>query len=158
MKKQYLIEQTIENIAENNEDENIDYTTLFDQLNFYYEHPINLNKKEIEYDLEQLLILNQFQISSLIQHKEKYGKFLNIYELQSLNTFSSNVIRKILPFVTINENFNSTHLSLLDMFKNGKNDFFIRYSRVLNTTSGQVNLDDSTWLSSPNFHSLIYLP
>ena len=125
MKKQYLIEQTIENIAENNEDENIDYTTLFDQLNFYYEHPINLNKKEIKYDLEQLLILNQFQISSLIQHKEKYGKFLNIYELQSLNTFSSNVIRKILPFVTINENFNSTHLSLLDMFKNGKNDFFI---------------------------------
>ena len=154
MKKQYLIEQTIENIAENNEDENIDYTTLFDQLNFYYEHPINLNKKEIKYDLEQLLILNQFQISSLIQHKEKYGKFLNIYELQSLNTFSSNVIRKILPFVTINENFNSTHLSLLDMFKNGKNDFFIRYSRVLNTTSGQVNLDDSTWLSSPNSKTL----
>ena len=154
MKKQYLIEQTIENIAENNEDENLDYTTLFDQLNFYYEHPINLNKKEIKYDLEQLLILNQFQISSLIQHKEKYGKFLNIYELQSLNTFSSNVIRKILPFVTINENFNSTHLSLLDMFKNGKNDFFIRYSRVLNTTSGQVNLDDSTWLSSPNSKTL----
>ena len=26
MKKQYIIEQTIENIAENNEDENIDYT------------------------------------------------------------------------------------------------------------------------------------
>ena len=45
MKKQYIIEQTIENIAENSEDENIDYTTLFDQLNFYYEHPINLNRK-----------------------------------------------------------------------------------------------------------------
>ena len=43
MKKQYIIEQTIENIAENNEDDNIDYTTLFDQLNYYYEHPINLN-------------------------------------------------------------------------------------------------------------------
>ena len=35
MKKQYIIEQTIENIAENSEDENIDYTTLFDQLNLY---------------------------------------------------------------------------------------------------------------------------
>ena len=44
MKKQYIIEQTIENIAENSEDENIDYTTLFDQLNYYYEHPINLNR------------------------------------------------------------------------------------------------------------------
>ena len=64
MKKQYIIEQTIENIAENNEDENIDYTTLFDQLNFYYEHPINLNQKEIKFDLEQLMILDQFQIKS----------------------------------------------------------------------------------------------
>ena len=69
MKKQYIIEQTIENIAENNEDENIDYTTLFDQLNFYYEHPINLNQKEIKFDLEQLMILDQFQIKSLINHK-----------------------------------------------------------------------------------------
>ena len=51
---------------ENNEDENIDYTTLFDQLNFYYEHPINLNQKEIKFDLEQLMILDQFQIKSLI--------------------------------------------------------------------------------------------
>ena len=45
MKRQYVIEQTIENIAENNEDENIDYTTLFDQLNYYYQHPTNLNRK-----------------------------------------------------------------------------------------------------------------
>ena len=80
MKKQYIIEQTIENIAENNEDENIDYTTLFDQLNFYYEHPINLNQKEIKFDLEQLMILDQFQIKSLINHKKVFGKFLNIYE------------------------------------------------------------------------------
>ena len=48
MKKQYILEQRIENIAENNEDEDIDYTTLFDQLSFYYEHPINLNKKKLQ--------------------------------------------------------------------------------------------------------------
>ena len=49
MKKQYILEQRIENIAENNEDENLDYTTLFDQLSHYYEHPINLNKKNIKF-------------------------------------------------------------------------------------------------------------
>ena len=120
MKRQYIIEQTIENIAENNEDENIDYTTLFDQLNYYYEHPINLNKREIKFDLEQLILLNQFQINLIINHKKKYGKFLNIYELQSLNSFSSNVIRKILPFVTVNENFDATHLSFREMLGKGK--------------------------------------
>ena len=150
MKKQYIIEQTIENIAENNEDENIDYTTLFDQLNFYYEHPINLNRKEIKFDLEQLMLLDQFQIKSLINHKEKYGKFLNIYELQTLNSFSSSDIRKILPFIVINENFDATHLSFLEMLNKGKNDVFFRYSRVINTTIGQTKLSDSSWLSSPN--------
>ena len=73
MKKQYIIEQTIENIAENNEDDNIDYTTLFDQLNYYYEHPINLNSREIKFDLEQLMLLNQFQINLLIEHKKNMG-------------------------------------------------------------------------------------
>ena len=137
MKKQYIIEQTIENIAENSEDENIDYTTLFDQLNFYYEHPINLNRKEIKFDLEQLMLLDQFQIKSLINHKEEYGKFLNIYELQTLNSFSSSDIRKILPFIVVNENFDATHLSFLEMLKKGKNDMFFRYSRVLNPTTGR---------------------
>ena len=32
MKKQFIIEQSIENIAENSEEEDIDFTTLFDQL------------------------------------------------------------------------------------------------------------------------------
>ena len=154
MKKQYIIEQTIENIAENNEEENKNYNTLFDQLNFYYEHPINLNQKEIKFDLEQLMILDQFQIKSLINHKKVFGKFLNIYELQAIDDFSSNVIRKILPFVTINENFNSTHLSFSEMIKKGKNDMFLRYSRVVNPTSGQIEIDDSSWLNSPNSKSL----
>ena len=47
LQKQFIIEQSIETIAENNEDEDIDYTTLFDLLSFYYEHPINLNNKNI---------------------------------------------------------------------------------------------------------------
>ena len=150
MKRQYVIEQTIENIAENNEDENIDYTTLFDQLNYYYQHPINLNRKEIKFDLEQLMILNQFQIKSIINHREKYGKFLNIYELQGLKDFSATDLRKILPFIEVNENFDATHLSFSEMLKNGRNDLFLRYSRVLEETNGQKEVDDSSWARSPN--------
>jgi len=140
MKKQYIIEQTIENIAENSEDENIDYTTLFDQLNYYYEHPINLNRKEIKFDLEQLMLLDQFQIKSLISHKEKYGKFLNIYELQTLNSFSSSDIRKILPFIVVNENFDATHLSFLEMLNKGKNDIFLGTLELLTQPLDRPNL------------------
>ena len=140
MKKQYIIEQTIENIAENSEDENIDYTTLFDQLHYYYEHPINLNRKEIKFDLEQLMLLDQFQIKSLISHKEKYGKFLNVYELQTLNSFSSSDIRKILPFIVVNENFDATHLSFLEMLNKGKNDIFLDTLELLTQPLDRPNL------------------
>ena len=154
MKKQFIIEQSIENIAENNEDEDIDYTTLFDQLSFYYEHPINLNKKDIEFDLKQLQLLNQFQIKSIIEHKKRHGKFLTIYELQTISQFESSDIRKILPFIQITENLEATHLSLSQMFKSGKNDIFLRYSRVINEVKGQQEQDDSSWLDSPESKQL----
>ena len=154
MKKQYIIEQRIENIAENNEDEDIDYTTLFDQLSFYYEHPINLNNKEIEFDLKQLHLLDQFQIKAILAHKNKHGKFITLYELQTIALFEASDIRKILPFVAVNENFDATHLSFSEMLNRGKNDMFLRYSRVLNPVEGQKELDDSSWLNSPNSKQL----
>lgn len=150
MKKQFIIEQSIENIAENSEDEDLDYTTLFDQLSFYYEHPINLNRREIEYDLKQLQLLNQFQIKSIIDHKKKHGKFITIYELQTIDLINSSDLRKLLPFVVINDNLDAANLTLSEMFKRGKNDLFLRFSRVLNDVSGQQNLDDSSWINSPN--------
>ena len=78
VKKQFILEQRIENIAENNEDEDIDYTTLFDQLSLYYEHPINLNRKDISYDLKQLRLLDDFQINAIINHIKKHGKLKQI--------------------------------------------------------------------------------
>ena len=88
LQKQFIIEQSIETIAENNEDEDIDYTTLFDLLSFYYEHPINLNKKNISEDLTQLRLINQFQINALLDHIDKHGKLITIYELQVLESVS----------------------------------------------------------------------
>ena len=150
MKKQFIVEQRIENIAENNEDEDIDFTTLFDLLSFYYEHPINLNKKEIKFDLKQLHLLDEFQINALIEHKKKHGKFITIYELQTIPLFESSDIRKILPFVDVSMNSESTHMNFSEMLNNGKNDLFFRYSRIINQTEGQQKLNDSSWLNSPN--------
>ena len=150
MKKQYILEQRIENIAENNEDEDIDYTTLFDQLSFYYEHPINLNKKNIKYDLKQLHLLNEFQIIAIIEHIKRHGKLLTIYELQTIKEITPTDIRKIIPFVEVSEEIDATHLSLSEMLSLGKNDLFLRYSRVLNNVEGQQELSDSNWLNSPN--------
>ena len=36
------------------------------------------------------------------------------------------------------------------MLNRGKNDLFLRYSRVINSVEGQQDLSDSNWLNSPN--------
>ena len=150
MKKQYILEQRIENIAENNEDENLDYTTLFDQLSHYYEHPINLNKRNIKFDLKQLHLLSDFQIIDILNHIEKHGKLLTIYELQTISSITPTDIRKIIPFIKVSDEIDASHLTLSDMLTRGKNDMFLRYSRVLNKVEGQQELSDSNWLNSPN--------
>ena len=150
MKKQYIIEQSIENIAENNDDEEIDFTTLFDQLSYYYEHPININKRELEYDLKELKLLNQFQIISIINHKKEHGDFLTIYELQSVPLIDANDIRNIQPFIAVKSNLDASKLSFSEIIKRGKNDIFFRFSRNINTTNGQKDVNDDQWLNSPN--------
>ena len=140
MKKQFIIEQSIENIAENTEEEDIDFTTLFDQLSYYYEHPININKNNIEFDLKELKLLTQFQIQSIIEHKKKHGNFVTLYELQTVPLISSNELRKIQPFITLNTNLDASRLTLSEILKRGKNELFIRQSRVLNELNGQKNV------------------
>ena len=150
LQKQFILEQSIETIAENSEDEDLDYTTLFDLLSYYYEHPINLNKKNIWEDLAQLRLLDQFQVNAISEHIAKHGKLITIYELQVIELLTQNDIRNIIPFVEINTNLNAPNLSFSEMLKYGKNDLFIRYSRVIEQTNGQREIDDSSWLDSRN--------
>src|SRR6218665_2664503 len=109
------IQQQLENIAETTENEEADYTTLLDALNLYKEHPINLNNTNRE-ELQQLQLLNDIQINNFFNHIERNGKLITIYELQSINGFDLQTIQKILPYVRVNDNFNSSHFSMREMF------------------------------------------
>ncbi len=154
--KTYIIEQRIEIIAELLEEEDIDFTTLFDDLSYFYEHPINLNGK-VQEDLEQLLLLTDLQINNLLSHVEKNGRLLTIYELQAIDGYDLATIRNILPFVKVSSDIDSPHITFKEMMKNGKNELFIRYSRVLEEQEGFAPLcedgtcnEDSILAASPN--------
>ena len=164
--KSFVIEQSIEMIAENSESEDADYTTLFDLLSIFYDRPINLNHKEIKSDLQQIRLLSDFQIDNLLNHVEKNGKLMAIYELQSIDGFDPQTIRNLMPFVAVNTEFYSPHISISDMFKSATNEVFIRYSRVLEDQEGfydqnrltelysSDNAADSAWKASPNRRSI----
>jgi hypothetical protein len=78
--KSEIIQQRIEFISERFQSENIDLTNIIEQLDFYYEHPINLNYTD-GVELEELGLLTTVQISDLVLHRKLFGKFISIYEL-----------------------------------------------------------------------------
>jgi len=94
------IQQKIENAAENADNEETDFTILLEELQYYIQHPINLNYTDRE-ELLRLELLSDLQINYLLKHIEKNGKLMTIYELQAIESFDLDVINKILPYKII---------------------------------------------------------
>jgi hypothetical protein len=82
--KSSVVQQRIEFISEQLESESIDLTDVVEQLNYYYDHPLNLNSATFE-ELQDLNLLSDIQINNLLLHIKQFGKFISIYEIQSLN-------------------------------------------------------------------------
>jgi hypothetical protein len=143
------IQQRLENLAEETQTEDADYSTLLDGLTYYKEHPINLNKTNKE-ELQALQLLTDIQINNLLTHIEKDGKLITIYELQSVNGFDSQTIQRILPYVRVADNFTSAHFNMKEMFKNGETNVILRYGRELETQKGFTPIDSASLYNSPN--------
>ena len=133
--KNRIIESRIEFLLDNNESGDADYTTLFEQLEFYYRKPINLNKTSYE-ELQSLGLINDIQINNLLEHIEKYGKLITLEELQTVNGMDLESIRLIAPFVRVNRNADAPNASIKDIILDGDNQFFMRYTRTLEQQQG----------------------
>jgi len=142
------IQNKLEEIAETT-DEELDYSEIMDQLYSLQNNPLNLNKASFE-DFKQIFFLNDLQILSIIRHRERYGDFLSLYELQSLPHFDMDLIQHILPFVSVNKQQNIRHASLKEIIKNSKHELFVRYQRVLQEQEGFSSISDSLLTENPN--------
>ncbi len=130
--------QNLELLGEQNGDDNVDYTSLIENLQQFKQNPINLNSTNKE-ELADLQLLSEIQINALLTHIEKNGKLLTIYELQSIDGFDLETINKIKPYVKVTDNFNSAHFSINEMFKSGSNEVVLRYQRVLEKQAGYTS-------------------
>lgn len=142
------IEDLIENIASSTDIE-FDYTTLFEDLNYYLNNPLNLNTATIE-NLEKLQILNDFQIKSLQDYIKTNGEMLSIYELQFVFGFTQQEIDMLLPFVTVSKSEQKQRLKLKNALQYGNNQLFIRAQQVLEQQQGFSPIEDSLLAASPN--------
>lgn len=146
--KNAIIETRIEYLGGENED--IDYTTLFDNLLFYYDNPLNLNKVDELDKLKEVYLLDDIQINELKAHIEKNGKLISIYELQALEFFDMRTIKNIEPFVVVTRDFDATSASLKEILKYSKSEVYIRNIRELNTKKGFTDATAQELEDNPN--------
>lgn len=149
-RKTLLIEVLVETIAEQagEDDQNIDYNALVDDLLLYSEKPLNLNTATRE-DLERLVILDDISINALLRHREEHGKLVSMLELQGIKGFPLPTIRNIMPFVTVSEE-TSLRFSLREMWKEGRHEFVTRWERTLEEKVGYSAIEDSVLAERPN--------
>ena len=98
--KQRIIERSIEFIGDDLEDSDIDLTTYFDDLYFFFDHPINLNQTNFD-ELKRLHLLTDVQIQYLLSYIDKYGQVLTVYELSAVDGFDKEKVDILLTFVQV---------------------------------------------------------
>ena len=127
---------TQELFAEIQSDE-VPYEDLYETLLQYYQTPINLNTATRE-ELRSLLLLNENQITTLLNHRQANGDLLSVYELQSIEGYDLRSITRILPFVSVlSSNANASRGKLWQRIaREDNNALYLRYERVLQQRQG----------------------
>ena len=143
-----LLKEKIETVAETSE-ENADMTALLDQLNYFSEHPLNLNTATYS-ELKELTLLNDIQINSLLEHIRKNGKLIAYEELQTIDGFDAETIRQMLPYVVIRDDASHQKITLKKILSEGKSNLFLRYQQVMEKQQGynrpdSVPFADNKW-------------
>ncbi|MFA6596228.1 MAG: helix-hairpin-helix domain-containing protein [Ignavibacteriaceae bacterium] len=95
------IEESLENILEETTDESED-NFLYDEFENLTRNPINLNTCTLN-DLLQIPVLELPDATLIIEHRKKFGKFISTSELFSVENLNSDIVKKLLPFVFVEQ-------------------------------------------------------
>lgn len=107
----------------------IDYQAVFDNLAQLYSNPLDLNQATRD-ELAATYLLDDRQITNLLQYRQDYGNFLSVYELQAVPELDVITIRRFLPFVTVSDG------SLQNMASPTDNYLILRYEQVIEQQRG----------------------
>jgi hypothetical protein len=142
-----IVINMVEDIAASNEDEDseIDFEQIYEQFTNLLNNPINLNTAT-RADLEQLHILNDFQIFSILEYVKNNGKMLSKYELAFIHGFDDMLAQSLYPFVNVGTDYEYTLKSdsakFKDMLTKGKHQIIARAKQLIEKQAGYK--DDAT--------------
>ncbi|MBN2893103.1 MAG: helix-hairpin-helix domain-containing protein [Bacteroidales bacterium] len=146
-KAEQVIETLIEEIAANS-DEELDYSTIYDDLHYFMDNPLNLNEAT-KGNLNKLHFLNDLQIDEIIEYRKNNGDYKTIYELQLLESFDNESIKMLLPFITVSAAKTEDKIDFNKVFKYGRHEIFTRTQFNLEPMQG-YNIPDSVIQENPD--------
>ncbi|MCB0666883.1 MAG: helix-hairpin-helix domain-containing protein [Saprospiraceae bacterium] len=136
------IQDQIETLLSDSESEaDFDFNDLGEAFRYHLTHPLHINRAS-EGDLEALNLLNDIQIADFLHYRDELGALESIQELQAIPSFDLNTIERILPFITIEDDRIFDGRSFSKMLIRGRNELYLRSSRVLEQQQGYRSIDN----------------
>ena len=136
-----LLLNIVENLAEELEAD-FDYATILEDLKFYAENPINVNKATYQ-ELATLRIIPETAITSLLDYVEQNGNLLNIYELQAVPGWDLDLIYGVVPFLKVKGGIDDLNLTFGQLFGQGRFQLMSRYRQILEEQKGYIVPDSN---------------
>ncbi len=150
--KDEIIQQRVEFIAQDLDAEDVSLEDVFDVLNKYYDHKLNLNTAT-KAELQELMMINDFQINSLLQARDKNGPFKTLFELKDLEYWDLQTLDNIIPFVRVSKvDEEKKKLNFKTYIKEGQFESYFRYIRNIEPKAGYENVSDEEKKESNKYY------
>ena len=132
-----IIESHIENL-----DEGTDAVLIIEDLEDLAEHPVNINSTNAV-ELSRLYLLSTVQINKLLDFVRDFGPVLSIFELNTIDGFTPDLLRKMQPFIRFGP-AEEEKSSFGENMKKGKHEVLARTLGTLQTAKGYLPREDGT--------------
>lgn len=149
--KAEIIQERIEFLAQEMEVEDISMEDIFEVLNDYYDHPLNLNTATQE-EMQSLMLLNDFQIKSLLKWRDEKGLFKTLYELTEIDYWDLLTLEQIMPFVRVSEVKEKQKRNFKEYLKEGKIEGYMRYIQNIERKDGYQRVSDEEKEASNKYY------
>ncbi len=135
------LEAIVESIVENLE-EDAEVTQITQDLEQLAENPLNMNTAT-EQELAKLHLLNSIQIRKIIEYRKEFGPVLSIYELNTVDGISPDLLQKMEPFITFGP-VQEKQEKLSEAMKYSNHQLLMRAQAILQQQKGYIPRDDGT--------------
>ena len=154
-----IIEDILSQLAEGNEEEDeVDYSSYYDDLYERAQSPFNLNTATRE-QLESLFFLSDIQVENLLYYLYMYGDMQTVYELRLVEGMDEESIRRLLPFVVVEPGERKPDkLYAREVWRYGRHELYARFGGNVERADGYrvAEGEERAYEGSPLHHQLKY--